>query len=281
MAKRRRFMVSGFLATTVIFTLLIGANPAQSSSPPRRQGTEGPSHPRGIRSGQATVNAVVVKSWGNCNGGSLIWDSLNLNWANYGSISISINYSYPGLCGVSDDVTLAELEASGADVVIVSDPSGGSAQWSSADAQALQQYALQGHNVIGTYLLLQYDVNDNRVLAPLFGLRPAIDYTGGDVSITPTYVERYPGLPLFRDVGNPYVSSGFNYTQTPVDGVWSANELAGARLVARTSDPRAAILVLRRSAYYGIYITNMPEYVGSTIDEQFFYNAIIFPATGS
>ena len=230
---------------------------------------------------RGSITAVVVQSWGNCGGGSLVWDSLNLNWGNYGSIPISIDYAYPGLCGVNDDVTLAELEASAADVVILSDPCGQHAQWSSADVQALRQYALAGHNVIGTYLLLQYDTCDNRVLAPLFGLSSTADYTGGDVAITPTYTERYPTLPLFRNVGNPYVSSGFNYTQTPFDGAWSANEITRARLVARTPDSRAAIFVSRSSSSFSIYITNMPEYVGSTIDEQFFYNAIIFPANGS
>ena len=33
-------------------------------------------------------------------------------------------------------------------------------------------------------------------------------------------------------------------------------------------------------AFYGIYVANMPEYLGGTLDEQFFYNAIIYPATG-
>jgi len=89
-----------------------------------------------------------------------------------------------------------------------------------------------------------------------------------------------PSLPLFRDVGNPYVSSGYNYSELPSDGAWSSNELTSARPVARTSDSQAAILVQRTRSFYSIYIANMPEYNGSAIDEQFFYNAVIFPATG-
>ena len=34
---------------------------------------------------QGAVTAVVVKSWGNCSSGSLIWDDLNANWSSYGS----------------------------------------------------------------------------------------------------------------------------------------------------------------------------------------------------
>jgi hypothetical protein len=280
MSLRRRFWVAIPAAVTVT-TLAISAPLALAGSP----GPANPARPSGpavAHSGpaSATITAVVVKSWGNCSSGSLIWDDLNANWSNFGSIPISIDYAHPGLCSVNDTVTLSNLEASGADVVIVSDPSGQFAQWSPDEAQALQQYAAEGHNIIGTYLLLQWDIVDNRALAPLFGLSSSATYGGGDTAITPTYNERYPRLPLFRNVGNPYVSSGYNFSQTPDDGGWSPNELTGARIVARTAGAQAAILVRKAGAYFSIYVTNMPEYVGSTIDEQFFYNAIIFPATG-
>jgi hypothetical protein len=211
----------------------------------------------------------------------LIWDDLNANWSSYGSIPISINYNYAGLCSTSDDVTLPELEATGADVVILDDPAGNNAQWSAADATALMQYAQEGHNVIGTYLTFVWGTTDNRMLAPLFGLKSTIAYTGGDLAITPTYAERYPGIPLFRNVGNPYVSSGYNFSQRPADGVWSPNELTNGILVARISDGSAAIVIRRSPPFFGIFIANMPEYNGSSIDKQWFYNAIIFPATGT
>lgn len=284
MSSRRRLVVSISLSTVAtlgLFILGTSTSIAQPTNPAHQRTFDGPSRSQATAGRGATVNAIVVKSWGSCNSNSLIWDSLNLNWANYGSIPISIDYSYPGLCSTSDDVTLPELEASGADVVILSDPCGQHAQWSQTDAQALRQYALEGHDVIGSYLVFQYDVCDNRVLASLFGLSSTASYVGGDVPITPTYTERYPTLPLFRNVGNPYVSSGYNFTQTPSDSAWSANELVRARLVARTPDSMAAIFVSKGAAFFSIYVTNMPEYVGSTIDEQFYYNAIIFPATGS
>jgi hypothetical protein len=281
MSLGRRFRVA-IPAAMVLTTLAMaptqslagsaGPNPARVSGPAVTN--------RGDAPAEGTITAVVVKSWGNCSSGSLIWDALNANWSNYGSIPISIDYSYPGLCSAYDTVTLSNLEASGADVVIVSDPSGIGAQWSSSEAQALRQYANEGHDVIGTYLLLYWGGTDNRVLAPLFGLNSSATYGGGDTEITPNYTERYPSLPLFRNVGNPYVSSGYPFTQTPSDGAWSSNELTGARVVARAAAGQAAILVRRMGAYDSIYVTNMPEFGGGSIDEQFFYNAIIFPATG-
>jgi len=275
---RRRSVLSAIVlwGTALVMLSAAGSAIAGSTSPPSSRSGQ-------LRANQApdgAVTAVVVKSWGSCSSNSLIWDDLNANWPAYGSIPISIDYAYPGLCSSSDDVTLSELEASGADVVILSDPSGGNAQWSSGDADALQQYANQGHTVIGTYLLLTWGSTDNRALAPVVGLDPTLTYLAA--LTTPTYRERDPSLPLFRDVGNPYVSN-FDATQSPSDRVWSSNELTSASLVARTSDLMAAILVQQAGTarpYSSIYITSMPEYSGSEIDKQFFYNAIIFPAVG-
>jgi hypothetical protein len=223
----------------------------------------------------ATRTAVVVKSWGGCFGDLLIWDALNANWPNYGSIPISIDYSHLGLCSIYDDVTLPELEASGADVVIVSDPSGGNADWTKADVSALVEYLKEGRDLIGTFLVFGYG---NAELAPLFGVDSTEFYTVSET--TPKYGERNPGLPLFRDVGDPYVSSGYAGAQVPSDGTWGGSVLTTAKMAAHTADSAGAILVRKARRYVSIYISTMPEYLGSTIDEQFFYNAIVFSLPG-
>ena len=226
-----------------------------------------------------SVKAVVVRSWGGCSSDSLIWDDLNANWSNYGTIPIVIDYSDPALCGGDVVVTLAALEANGAQTVILSDLAGGNEQWTASEVMALRQYAREGHNVVGTYATFVWGTTDNSALVPLFGLSSNQTYGGGTTSIVPTYQLRAPGLPLFRDVGNPYVSGGYNYAQTPTDGAWSTNELTTGKLAGRTSDAQAAIVVRKAPTFYSIYIANMPEYNGGTADKQFFYNAIIFPAT--
>ena len=66
-------------------------------------------------------------------------------------------------------------------------------------------------------------------------------------------------------------------------GVWSANEVSGGRFVALTATYQGTIIARKTAKFYSVYITNMPEYgTGGTSapDEQFLYNAIIFPATG-
>lgn len=255
-------------------TSVAGGSPA---SPVRSVTAPAVRHTHQAPEGAAT--AVVVRSWGQCSGSSLVWDDLNANWSSYGSIPIAIDYDDPALCGTGP-ITLAALQANGAHTVILSDLAGGTQQLSPAEVNALKQYAAQGHNVLGTYVTFAYSSIDNTALLPLFGLAAGQSYTGGLNQITPSYTVKSLQANLFRNVGNPYVSLGYPYAQTPSDGVWSPNELSTGKLVARNADGQAAVIVRRAPAYYAIFIANMPEYQGGTADKQFIYNAIIFPATG-
>ncbi len=251
-------------------------------------GVGSPNPPRGAAGGSAkivapagAIKAVVVKSWGQCSSSSLVWDDLNANWSQYGSVPITIDYSDPNLCGTS--FTLAALEASGAHVVILDDPAGGIHQFTPDEIAALQTYTSEGHNILGTYLTFGYPAGgiDNSALAPLFGLQQGAGWTGGDTSVNTSYSlkirhsDSQRAKPLFRHVPNPYVSTGYNYSQRPGDGVWNSNELNGARTVAKSGDKQAAIIQYMPAAYYAVFIANMPEYGGGSADEQFIYNAII------
>ena len=208
-----------------------------------------------------------------------MWNDLNSNWSQYGSIPIHIDYSDPALCD-GLPITLAALEANGADVVILSDPAGGGQQLELSEMMALRQYALEGHDVFGTYLVFHWADVDNTTLALLFGLRGTTQWLEGEVPVTPTYIERNPAYPLFRNVGNPYVSLGYPFAQTPASGQWSPGALQGAVPVGGTADRKSIITTYRPGPYDAVYIGNFPEYNGGTADEQFYYNAIIFPATG-
>ncbi|HSQ18658.1 MAG TPA: hypothetical protein VLM83_13230 [Anaerolineales bacterium] len=217
------------------------------------------------------IDAVVVRSYDGCSSSGVIWDSLNATWSSYGSVPVHIRYATPGLC--SGTITYEGLVASQADVLILSDPAGGILQYSPSEISAIQQYASEGHNLIGTYLLLQYSTTDNRGLAPLFGLQSGVAYTAAE-DILPTYTFLEAGNPLFKHLAAPYASSGYNWSQVPTSGTWSAAALNGARLVGINGDQTAAILAYDAPAYRAVYITSMPEYLGGAADEQFFYNAI-------
>lgn len=100
--------------------------------------------------------------------------------------------------------TLQDLENSGADVVIVSDPAGGLKQWSPSEVLALQAYAQQGHNLIGTFLVFQWLSNDNRLLAPLWGLSSTIGYNWQFVYSASALPLLAPTHCLFDGIQDPF-----------------------------------------------------------------------------
>ncbi len=272
----RGFTAAIAAAAALILTAVtpaLGQNASPNPSPARGAAA----YPaRSAAPAGTAIKAVVVKSWGQCSSGSLVWDDLNANWSQYGSTPIVIDYSDPSLCG--DSFTLAALEASGAHVVILDDPAGGIHQFTPDEITALQTYASEGHNLLGTYLTFGYPIGgiDNTALAPLFGLKQGAGWTGGDSSMNPTYtLHRRKARALLRHIPNPYVSTGFNESQRPGDGVWSKNELSGARIAGISGDKLGAITAYKAASYYAAFIANMPEYGGGTQDKQFIYNAII------
>lgn len=228
-----------------------------------------------VDSPDGIINAVVVRSLNACTSTGVFWASLNMNWPLYGDTPISIDYDNPDLC--SGTITYSNLVASGAEVVILSDIAGAGSQFTPAEIAAISAYAELGHNVIGTYLMLQYDVIDNRGLAPIFGLSPSIVYTATDTPSSPNYLYVEPANPLFNNLPASYASSGFPYSQIPLnDGTWDYADLVDARYVAKTADNTSVITVFEAPNYNAFYITSLPEYGGGTDDEIFFYNALTY-----
>ncbi len=277
-----------WLALGLAFVALVlgmaSASPAQAQGPGGAPGAmlrNPPGYPA-ARAKAPTVavpagakKVVVLKSWEAC-AGLPVWDDLNVNWSNFGTTPISIDYSNPALC--EGTITYDALVASGADTLVISDPSGGSQQYSADEVSAIKQYLLLGHNLVGTYLVLYWGGGvDNRVLAPLFGLDPNATYAGGDNTIDETYNEMNPSLFLWKNVGNPYVSGGYASSQTPADGTWDSGENGKAKYLATNSDRSSVVMGFmpkRTFKHASAYITSMPEYNGNTADEQFLYNAI-------
>lgn len=264
-------MRSAMLFTAFIVLLVTSASFGAATSPP--SGTAPQTSP-GITT-PAAIKAIVVGSWG-YGSSELVWDFLNANWSLYGSVPIFIDSS---TLHVVASFTLSDLQNSGADVVIVSDPSGGTRQWTAAEASALAAYASQGHPLIGTFLLLQYATFDNRMLAPLWGLRSDLTYTGADVHSATSADILSPGDCLFTRIENPLDQGGYPFVQVPMDGSWDPSDLAGATFLARSQDGRNIVTFYSSSSIRATYISYMPEYQnGSQFDAtQYLYNAIVCP----
>jgi hypothetical protein len=257
---------------------LVALAVALSASNAMADGTTPPPSPTStrqpVRAPLGVIKAVVVKSWGG-GSGALVWDYLNSHWSTYGPIPLFIDYS--SLHEVAG-FTLADLQNSAADVVIVSDPAGGLDQWTPAEVAALASYASQGHPLIGTYAMMQYAPTDNRILAPLWGLRSDIAYNSSEVPSAPAAGILAPSNCLFDNIVDPLNQGGYPFVEVPADDFsWDLADLAGASFVARSADGRNVVTTYTNGNLHACYISYMPEFQpGNQFDAtQYLYNAIV------
>jgi len=225
------------------------------------------------------LRAAVLRSWSQ--GGASAWQELNQEWSQYGPVPIAVDTSLG-----NRTITYATLVASGADVVILSDPAGGNVQYSPAEIADLAHYVEDGHGLIGTYATFYWNENDNGALAPLFGFASAPSFQ--PATTTPGISNQFRVVrtsPLLRGLlltntgtarGRTWNSHGYPFTQTQGDRRWDADELGAARLVAQCDNRLAILSVYDAPTYSAIYVSNMPEYFGGRDDKQLLYNAITY-----
>jgi len=200
---------------------------------------------------------------------------LNNNWPLYGSTPLTIDTS---LHAVSS-FTYEDLISTGADVLWLSDSGGGGHNFSAAEEDAIKLYVQQGHSIFGTFAVFQHpNGQDNRALAPLFGLREDLDYVANTGAFDSTTFEILVGSALFDNVPDPYISSGFPYGFVPSDDrSWDWGDFGAAQLQAKTSDNRGVITWYETASYHSIYVSEMIEYDCGSVDTQFIYNVLTIP----
>lgn len=250
--------------------LLLVARSMADTSPPAHAGPPGPQ----TEYRDDAVTAVVVRSWG-FGSDYLVWQHLNDDWSAYGTVPVVIDHT--SLHGVVS-FTLEDLEAIGADVVIVSNPAGGLHQWSADEIAALQAYAEQGHRLVGTYMMLEFAAQDDRGLAPLWGLRSDLDYNTDEVDAEPSTHIIDPVHCLFDGIGEPFEVGGYAHVQVPSgDLSWDDADLSGAVMLGRSENGRNVVTAFDAGSYHAYYISFMPEYQEGTDLEstQWLYNAIV------
>lgn len=221
-----------------------------------------------LRKQPGTVSILFLKSW-ECIGGATLWDDLKTNWPKFGNIPISIDDT-TYICA---DFTYQDILNAAPDVLVLSDPAGGTQQYSTAEIQAVTQYAYAGHVVVGTYLVFQYETFDNRGLALVFGYQTLIEYTL--VPITNDFIKRDSSSCLMTGIpGSSWTSQGYANSQIPsTTGNWTQVALAPNE-VAYESDQLALITSRQSGGFASVYISNFPEYFGGTDDEQLLYNSV-------
>ncbi len=210
------------------------------------------------------VRVLLLRSWGVTTG----WEDLKTQWQNYGSIPIAIDDS----TYIQSDFTYDDLVASGANVIVLSDPAGGLQQYTPAEVLAVSQYASTGHTVLGTYAVFEWDQTDNRGLMSVFGLKRGVMNTQ---SISNSFTQVKNAGCLFRNLASTWQSSGYAQSQVPSPSLqWGQKALGSATLVAQSDNATGIVSVYGGPGYTSVYISNYPEFYGATNDLQLLYNAV-------
>ena len=212
------------------------------------------------------VKVVLLKSWGVTSG----WEALKTEWQNYGTIPLLIDDS----TYIGSDFTYDDLVNSKADVIVLSNPAGGSQQYSQDEISAVIQYALAGHNVVGTYVVFEFAAADNRGLAQVFGLHSTAHYNKTEIPISNVFKQDNQKTCLLNKLPSPWQSTGYPFTQVPTPGKWSHSALNLAYAAADSDSRLGIVSTYDGGTYAGIYISNFPEYNGGTNDLQLLYNAV-------
>lgn len=269
----RRFGISAATVAGLLIGLLPVGNPALAHATIAASTTGGP--PRAAS--PTSVSVILVDSEERC-AVSNAWSTLNADWSKYGSTPLSISTGGK-LC--TGHFTLADLNASDADTVVLSDTAW-LYQLTPGEIAALQAYAEQGHTIIGVANLFARRNRDNNALAPLFGLSEQTQWRMAQYrNGPPSYNLRFknPDSPaLFRCVADPYVSSVAPFGEKPADSHWSTNDLAGANIVGVDEHGHAVITDFKGLGYTAIYIANEAEFQSTPADLQFLYNSLTYPS---
>ncbi|NIS82051.1 MAG: hypothetical protein GTO14_18010, partial [Anaerolineales bacterium] len=223
------------------------------------------------------VKAVVLDSWGTDYGYNAFWDYLNTNWATYGSIPVVIDYTSLN----KEDITLADIEATHADVLIISDAWDYERGWEFTDSEieAIKTYVFSGHGIIatsGTFNTRDGMAPNNRKLADLFGMDPDMEYgwgmwTSGTFDLlTPRHDE------LWRNVPDPYLSDSILTIYPYPSSDWTIQGVTAGWIEALSTDHYAAVIT--SEVYRSVYFTGMLESHGqhNENNRQLFYNAIVW-----
>lgn len=225
------------------------------------------------------VQAILLDSYSGCSVTDA-WSTINAQWQQYGSVPVVISTG-GRLC--QGHFTLSDLEASGADTVILADTAW-LYQLTTEEITALQEYASEGHTLLGVAVDFSMRRHDDNALAPLFGLAEQAQWRLAQFRDgVPTYKLRLknPASPvLFRDVADPYVSGNAPFGEKPGDRHWSSNDLSGASIIGDNKHGHAVITIYKAANYAAIYIANEADGSSTHDDLQFLYNSLVYPMQG-
>ncbi|MBX5326204.1 MAG: S8 family serine peptidase [Candidatus Bathyarchaeia archaeon] len=192
------------------------------------------------------------------------WESLNYNWKQFGDRLINIDYTTLD----KDNITYNDLNATGADVLIIS--CAYAWEYSDKEIEAIKRYVHEGHGFIITAGTFYYQVPNNNKFGSIIGINQSISW---GVTATDLLELQNSSHPVFAGVPSPYTMPLIQ-TSVPFDGEWSSNELAGGTYIALGHYKESAIIVYRGLVFISPWLEIIPEHY--YYNYQILYNAMVW-----
>jgi hypothetical protein len=229
-----------------------------------------------IRAAEA-IKAAVIRSTGTMFLDQTIWSDLNTGWDRFGTTPVQIDYASLGGTGWG----LAQIEATGADVLILSNPA--FFTYTTDEIAAVRQYVESGHGLIISYGKFR---SADKALAPLVGLSESIQVGTATFRHGIEFDPMVADSPLFTGLALPY-ASGAQYMAVPTaDGVTWANvsgtTVADAYALTGSVTARGIIVANDTGSYRGLYFAHYIEDKSggaNAQDMQMFYNGLVWAGT--
>jgi len=244
------------LGKLLIVLVVIGATPALATPAP--------------------VRAAVVRSQGTYRYPRM-WEELNNNWNEFGNVPVEVDYTT--LAG--NNLTLQQIEATNANVLILSVPSG---TYTDAEIDAIIDYVEAGHGIIVTYV--RFSENKER-LAQLVGLSESTSLGTNTFTFGIEFDLFVADHPVFNGVSQPY-HSGVRFMAWPktAGAIWpitTGQAIAESWSLTDSVVRHGIIIANQVDTYRGLYFSHYIEsdhYLGrhNQQDTQVFYNGVLWTA---
>ncbi len=217
-----------------------------------------------------TVQVAYLPGWSSSHTGSasLVYSNLETNSLTYGDCTIDIT-------SVGSGFTLGTLSAYQA--IIISDPSGGSRLYTSAEMTAIRDYLEGGYGgAVGSFLV-DYLAYDNTPLMDLFGI-DATGITGGASAVTTGGTVVDATHPVADNLPASFTLLGYGYEQSNSGG-WDSTDLLECASFVVDAAGESSIIANDDYAWRTVFFTGMPEYNNPGANsKQALYNSILWAA---
>lgn len=222
---------------------------------------------------QTFTKVAILRSYGTqAQGPKDTWDHLNINWADYGSSPITIDYTSLDM----HPITYEDINNTQADVLVLSgsgyyfgEPMG--TELDDSEILAIGRWVIEGHGFVAIGTAFHNLVPNNNDLVYLVGI---VDQPYARVDETWIQVDSgCTGHPIFTNIPGLF-ESGFNRTTTPFyDHSWDPDDLDGGQMCALSpGNGSAAIVVFKGS----VMISFSADVTPTEEEYQLLYNTFVW-----